>query len=352
MVKITDSMPGRTVVCDGREMLFFSGFSYLGMHTSPVFRQLLAEGQERFGSVYPSSRIGNLQLRLYEELEHALAVHTGQQAAACFSSGYLSAQAAVTYAVTRGTPLYAPGAHPALRYPGAAVTSGNWEAWLDTTVDMLNREPDHTYVLISDAVDPLRGEVHDFSALARLERKALVLIDDSHGIGVLGARGEGISGMLPASENAHYLITASLAKAYSLEGGLVAGHAADIAAIRRLPLFTASTPIIPANAYAWLKAEHAFSEARKLLRGNITALERLTGPIDELPHPYELPMFVLEDPSEAVYSWLLSRDSLISSFAYPDPQGDRINRIILSALHTPDDLEMIAAQLVQYYSHT
>lgn len=349
MIKITDSMPGRTATCDGRELLFFSGFSYLGMHTSPVFRQLLAEGQERFGSVYPSSRIGNLQLGLYEQLEHALAVHTGQQAAACFSSGYLSAQAAVTFAVSKGTPLYAPGTHPALRYPGAVVAAGNWSHWLEATVDMLNREADDTYVLITDAVDPLRGEVHDFGPLARLERKALVVIDDSHGIGVLGAQGEGIAGMLPKTGAARYLITASLAKAYSLEGGMVAGHAGDIAAIRRLPLFTASTPIIPANAYTWLHAERAFAEARRLLRFNITALERLTGAIDGLTHSHELPMFVLEDVSEDIYTWLLSRDTLISSFAYPDPQGDRINRIVLSALHTPDDLEMLAAQLVQYY---
>lgn len=352
MIQITDSMPGRTVVCDGREFLFFSGFSYLGMHTSPAFREWLAEGQARFGSVYPSSRIGNLQLRLYEELEHALAVHTRQQAAACFSSGYLSAQAAVTWAVTKGMPLYAPGAHPALRYPGAVAAAGNWNDWLETTVDMLNREPDNTYVLISDAVDPLRGEVHDFGALARLQRKALVLIDDSHGLGVLGPQGEGISTLLPQTDAARYLLTASLAKAYSLEGGLVAGHAADIAAIRRLPLFTASTPIIPANAYAWLKAGDAFAEARRLLRGNISALERLTGAVDELPHPHDLPVFVLQDASKAVYGWLLSRDTLISSFAYPDPQGDRINRIILSALHTPDDLDMLAAQLIQYYQQT
>lgn len=352
MIRITHSMPGRTVVCDGREHLFFSGFSYLGMHTSPVYRQLLTEGQEQFGSVYPSSRIGNLQLSLYEQLEHALAVHTGQQAAACFSSGYLSAQAAVTYAITKGTPLYAPGAHPALRYPGATVAAGNWNDWLETSVDLLNREPDHANVLITDAVDPLRGEVHDFSPLARLHRKALVVIDDSHGLGILGKQGEGIADSLPVSEGARYLITASLAKAYSLEGGMVAGHAADIAAIRRLPLFTASTPIIPANAYTWLKAGPVYTEALRILRSNITALVRLTGGIDELPNPHGLPVFVLNDASEEVYTWLLSRETLISSFAYPDPQGDRINRIILSALHTPDDLDMLAAQLVQYYSRT
>ncbi|RPE05622.1 pyridoxal phosphate-dependent aminotransferase family protein [Chitinophaga lutea] len=350
MVKITDTAPGRTALVEGRTCLYFSGFSYLGMHASHTFRDLLAVGLGRFGSVYPSSRISNLQLRLYEELEHALATQLHQQSAVCFSSGYLAAQAAITYAATRGQVLFAPSAHPALRYPGAEVPAGNWNDWLATVVDMVNLGADYQYVLVSDAVNPLTAVINDFSPLATLQKKALVLIDDSHGIGLLGREGEGISPLLPPNPAAHYLITASLAKAYSLEGGMVAGHAADVAAIRHLPLFTASTPMIPANAYAFLHAGNAFTNARRKLANNINMFKRLTAGLDHLQHPHELPVFILEDRTESVYSYLLSRDTFISSFAYPDPQGAKINRIILSALHTGNDLEILAGQLTQYYS--
>ncbi len=350
MFSITDSTPGRTAQTEGRSCLFFSGFAYLGMHVSHTFRDLLAEGLERYGSVYPSSRIGNLQLRLYEETEHALAAHLHQQSAACFSSGYLAAQAAVTYAVTKGETLYAPNTHPALRYPGAQAPAGNWSDWMDTVIDMVNLGADHQYVIIADAVNPLTAVINDFSGLKELRRKTFVLIDDSHGLGILGPDGEGIISLLPANESVRYLITASLAKAYSLEGGMVAGHAADIAAIRKLPLFTASTAMIPAYAHVFLQAQQVFANARKRLQKNILTMEGLAEGIAAIRHQSSLPMFVLEDREEDVNEYLLGRDTIISSFAYPDPQGPKIHRVVLSALHTRADIEILMVQLVQFYT--
>lgn len=367
MTRITDTTPGRTAQIDGRSCLFFSGFSYLGMHASHAFRDLLAVGHGRFGSVYPSSRISNLQLRLYEELEHALATMLHQQSAVCFSSGYLAAQAAVTYATGKGTLLYAPGTHPAVRYPGARVPEGDVQQWLAAIAETVNQGEDHQYVLIADAVNPLTATIHDFSPLQHIRRKVLVLIDDSHGIGLLGDNGEGIVQALPSNPALHYLITASLAKAFSLEGGFVAGHAADIAAIRKLPLFTASTPMIPANAYTFLHAHDAFATARRVLKQRIQVFENLTAGIPALHHPHALPVFTVRElissaPQETrpvvqldkhdLYEHLLSLDILISSFSYPDPQGPAINRIVLSALHTPSDLEILAEHLTRFYTST
>lgn len=350
MFSITDSTPGRTAQIDGRNCLFFSGFAYLGMHVSHSFRDLLAEGLERYGSVYPSSRIGNLQLRLYEETEHALAAHLHQQSAACFSSGYLAAQAAATYAAGKGETLYSPGAHPAIRYPGAQVPAGSWADWTSAVTDMVNLGNDHQYVIVADAVNPLTATINDFSAFKALRRKTMVLVDDSHGLGVLGPEGEGIISLLPANDNIRYLLTASLAKAYSLEGGIVAGHAADIAAIRKLPLFTASTAMIPAYAHAFLQSQQAFATARKRLQKNILTMEGLTEGIAAISHQASLPMFLLEDREEDVNEYLLSRDTVISSFAYPDPAGPKIHRVVLSALHTRADIEILMMQLVQFYT--
>lgn len=351
MIKITENTPGRTALIDGRTFLYFSGFSYLGMHSSHAFRDLLAVGTGRFGSVYPSSRISNLQLKLYEEVEHALAVLLHQQSAVCFSSGYLAAQAAVTHAATKGEVLFAPGTHPALQYPGALVPVGQWNDWITTVVEMVNKGDDEQYVIVSDAVNPLTATINDFAALRQIEKKVMVLIDDSHGVGILGEKGEGSIGNLPDNPALHYLITASMAKAFSLEGGFVAGHAADIAAIRRLPLFTASTPIIPAYAYTFLHAAGAYTTARKRLKDLITEFKRLNTGITGIHHPHQLPVFVLEDKKEkeSVYTYLLSRDTFISSFAYPDPQGQRIHRVILSALHTHTDLNILSTQLAQFY---
>ena len=258
--------------------------------------------------------------------------------------------------------------HPAIRYPGAQVPEGDVQHWLSAITETVNAGEDHQYVLVADAVNPLSATIHDFSPLRHIRKKVLVLIDDSHGVGILGEDGEGSMQALPSNPALHYLITASLAKAYSLEGGLVAGHAADIAAIRRLPLFTASTPMIPANAYAFLHAGDAFASARRVLQQRIQAFENLTAGIEALHHPHALPVFAIrEQTSKAaqetrpvvqldgrhnLYEHLLSLDILISSFSYPDPQGRPVNRIVLSALHTPSDLEILAEHLTRFYTST
>jgi 7-keto-8-aminopelargonate synthetase-like enzyme len=135
-----DITPGRTVMPDGRSCLFFSGFSYLGLHQHPAFKAILAEGIDKYGTLFPSSRAGNLRLSIYEETEQALSVHLQQQAAAVFSSGYLASQAAVQYALGRGEPLYAPDTHPSL-WQGAPVlpfsgstpmAPANAHAWLQS----------------------------------------------------------------------------------------------------------------------------------------------------------------------------------------------------------------------------
>ncbi|GAA0544931.1 aminotransferase class I/II-fold pyridoxal phosphate-dependent enzyme [Chitinophaga japonensis] len=343
----TATTPGRTVTVAGRTCLFFSGFSYLGMHAQPAFREALQAGTEQFGPVFLSSRVANVRLSIYEELEHALAVLFRQQAAAAYSSGYLAAQAAVHYAAQHAELLYAPGAHPALRLNGADVPGQDWETWAQQTVTRINSQPDHTFALAADAVNPLTSTINDFSWLAAVERKMLAVIDDSHGAGILGTDGEGIVHALPVHTPVRYLLTASLAKAYSIPGGLVAGHAADIAAMKRQPAFTASSPIMPAGAYAFLQSQSLYAARRNKLRLNIQYFrQQVTG--NPLVHnPHHLPVFLLQPGQRqpAIDKYLLDHDIIISSFAYPDPSSPPIHRIVLSALHEPFDMDALAKML-------
>ncbi|UYQ91089.1 aminotransferase class I/II-fold pyridoxal phosphate-dependent enzyme [Chitinophaga horti] len=343
---LTDQTPGRTVVIDNREHLFFSGFAYLGVHRSAQFQALIAAGLGRYGSLFPSSRIANVQLSLYDELEHAFCALQGQQAAACFSSGYLAGQAAIRYGQTKGEVLYAPGTHPALQLPGAVVPTGDWAQW---ALERINQKPDHTYVIAADSVNPLTATVNDFSALQHINRKTLVIIDDSHGIGILGEDGEGIISYLPENPHLHYLVTASTGKAYSMEGGIITGKAADIAAIKRMPAFTASTPMMPALAYAWLNSQSIYAEARRKLEQNAQYFRDITLGMPQLTQAEALPMFILNGAQE-VYDYLLHHETVISSFRYPSPDSPRLNRVVLSALHLQQDLETVAGLLKRYYS--
>ncbi|NIG53978.1 aminotransferase class I/II-fold pyridoxal phosphate-dependent enzyme [Chitinophaga sp. Cy-1792] len=346
----TSHTPGRTVLMDNRECLFFSGFSYLGLHQHPAFKAYMAEGIEKYGTLFPSSRVSNLRLSLYEEIEHALATQLQQQSAVVFSSGYLSGQAAIHYATTCGELLYAPGTHPALWHHTPALPAASRTAWEQETITRVNDHPDNTYVIVSDTMNPITATVYNFDWLTQLKHKVLVLLDDSHGIGILGPQGKGSIHQQPHGANIRYLVTASLAKAYSVEGGVVAGTAADVAAMKRTPYFTGSTPMMPASAHAWLQAAALISEQQHLLKKNT---ETATHYLKDIPHTHhpELAIFIFPqyDNRQSLATYLADKDLIISSFPYPLPHHAPVHRAIISALHQQQDIATLYQFLHTYY---
>jgi 7-keto-8-aminopelargonate synthetase-like enzyme len=348
----THLTPGRTVDIDGRSCLFFSGFSYLGLHQHPVFKATLQQGIEMYGSLFPASRVSNIRLSLYEEMEHALAATLEQQSAVLFSSGYLSGQAAIHYAAGCGELLYAPGTHPAIWYHSPELPVSDRESWEAATIEKVNSGADNSFVIVSDTVNPITGTVFSFDWLRRLERRVLVLLDDSHGFGILGPDGKGALHATPGTDYVRYLVTTSLAKAYSIEGGVVAGTAADIAALKRTPYFTASTPLMPANAYAWLRSTDLFKQQRQHLRLNIETAQRLFEGIPYQQHP-SLPVFILPQPgkSPSLADYLAEKDVIISSFPYPLPHHAPVHLAIISALHLTKDLQILRQFLHEFYHH-
>ena len=341
----TDTTPAANCTIGGKEMLFFSGFSYLGLHSLPAFRELLKTGVDQYGTVFISSRIANVRLDIYEELEHALAVLQQQQAAATFSSGYLASQAAARYVSGKGQLLYAPDTHPSLHTGANEIPSTSWESWIPQTIERINTHADRTFVIVADSVNPLTSTINDFSWLQQLQRQTLVLIDDSHGIGILGDTGSGISSFLPRHLPVRYLLSSSIAKAYSTQGGVIAGHAADIAAIKKSPFFTGATPMMPANVWAFLQSFPLHQSQRELLRNRVRYMAQLTAGLEHVHNPYQLPIFLLKHPGD-IASQLLEHDIIISSFGYPHPDNPPINRAVISALHTDNDLRILHSFLL------
>ncbi|MFB6454842.1 aminotransferase class I/II-fold pyridoxal phosphate-dependent enzyme [Chitinophaga sp. Hz27] len=346
----TAHTPGRTVLMEDRQCLFFSGFSYLGLHQHPTFKSFMLEGIEQYGTLFPSSRVSNLRLGLYEEIEYALAAQLEQQAAVVFSSGYLSGQAAIHYATTCGELLYAPGAHPAIWHHTPALPVVSRVEWEQQTISQVNNHPDNTYVIVSDTVNPITGTVFNFDWLQQLRSKVLVILDDSHGIGILGPQGKGSIHQVPGTDYVRYLVTASLAKAYSVEGGVVAGSAADIAGLKRTPYFTGSTPMMPANAHAWLQATSLIQQQQHQLKKNI---QTATHYLQDIPHDHhpELAIFIFPqyDNRPSLATYLADKDLIISSFPYPLPHHPPVHRAIISALHQQKDIEVLYQFLHSYY---
>ncbi len=359
MIKI-DHLPGRTLTLNNEEYLFFSGTSYLGMGLQPAFRTALNEGLDRYGTIFSASRNNNLQLDIYEKAENYLAEWTGAEAALTVTSGLLAGQLAVQSLPPQRF-IYAPSVHPAIwknTINGLQNTTpqykfDSYEHFTQNIVDMVSQ--DSTPVVICcNAIDPLKCTVYDFSWIVQLPDNLdiTLIFDDSHAIGIVDSvsnnpkNGAGNFEKLRqlAKANVKLIVIASLAKALGIPGGVILSDPLTIQTIRQNPLFVGASPIVPAYLHAFLNAQNVYQEARQILRTNIELFKKLNETL--LPNFRFLdnyPVFYTE--KNELYNSLFKHKTMISSFSYPQPTDPPITRIVLSALHTEEDIRRLSEQL-------
>jgi len=333
--------PGRTCIVDEKEFLFFSGYSYLGMNHVKEFKDLVKEGIDRYGILFPSSRISNTRLKLYEAFENRLSKITGLQDSVSFSSGYLAGKTISDILSSYKTIFVAPGTHPAISIEITQKIKGvNFNDWKNKVVDLINSSPEDEFVILSDSVDILKAEVHNFSFLENIDpvKKIILLIDDSHGMGILGKNGEGIIAELPKKENTEYIISYSLSKAFNIEGGAVSCSKIWSNKLRQHPNYTGSTAISPSLMHAFIKSKKIYALQRKKLIKNITSLKKQLPPAI-VNHDFNIPLFVCAN--ENAENLFYKNGIVISSFGYPHPSSPKINRIVINALHTKKDIKKV-----------
>jgi 7-keto-8-aminopelargonate synthetase-like enzyme len=340
-----DDSPGRKCKVDGNEFLFFSGYAYLGMNHVKEFTDLVKEGMGRYGVLFPSSRISNTRLNLFEKIEQRLSTLTGMEDTVSFSSGFLAGKTISDILSTYKNILVAPGTHPAIDIKtDNPISSTNFNEWKNEVPYFINASDEKEFVIISDSVDVLKAQEHNFSFVKNIDssKKIICLIDDSHGIGILGKKGEGIISQLSRKENVDYIICYSLSKAFNIEGGAVSCTKIWSEKIRQHNNYTGSTGINPSLIHAFLKSKKLYALQRKRLLKNINYLRKYL-PASLIKHDLDLPVFVcVKDDAEELF---YQNKMIISSFGYPDPSSTKINRIVINALHTKKDIQKLCGVL-------
>jgi 7-keto-8-aminopelargonate synthetase-like enzyme len=214
--------------------------------------------------------------------------------------------------------------------------------WANETTHAINHNNySKPPVILSDSVNQLTAEVYDFSFLNNIQQKVICIIDDSHGMGLLGSQGEGISSRLPRNENIEYIITYSLSKAMNIQAGAVSCSNKNTAdKIRKTNWYTSVTPPSPAMLYAFCNASFIYQLQREKLAQLKKELQKLISGIQGVHFHIDLPVFILPEVFDE--DFFSKKGIIISSFAYPDPTGKKINRAVINALHTNDDLKKLA----------
>jgi 8-amino-7-oxononanoate synthase len=341
-------LPGRTLTVEGKEYLYFSGTSYLGMARNEAFQKHLLEGMRLYGSNYSSSRISNLKLRIFEEAEAYLAQFTGAEAALTMSSGFLTGQMVIRLLENKGRFFYAPRTHPALWRTQADFYNGSFSDWVTHLPQHLLSIPEKEIILITNSLDPLLAQPYDFGWVAQLpaDKHITLVVDDSHGLGVIGKQGAGIFPVLKQYANIRLIVLSSLGKAFGIPGGVILSDQELITQFKTNPFFGGSSPVIPAYLYAFLQSGTIYQQERQKLFYNIqTFTSRIfaLNLFDYFPH---YPVFYTRQ--HQLCSFLKEHGVLISSFPYPSPGDALITRVIISSLHTEEDIHTVAGLIEEF----
>ncbi len=338
--------PGNFATTEQGEQLFFSGYSYLGMASHAAFMQWVKEGLDKYGLMQPSARISNTPLQVYSEVEAQISDWLAAADTVLFAGGFAAGQAAVQYVQQLGYPIFAaPNCHPAVLAAGIQSATTSFETWSQHVVEQIhNHTHDGPFVIITDAVNPLAPVAYNWQFLSAIQKPLIVLIDDSHGIGITGNNGKGVASFLPQKENIEWMISFSMSKALGVQAGAVAcSNASTAAALRSNPFYAATTPPMPAMLHAWQQANKLYEAQRAKLQQHYNWIkEQMQHTPSFVLHP-QLPILFL--PIEMNEHWFAQHNILISSFAYPNPAGKPLNRAVLTAAHSLQNVQQLTAVL-------
>jgi 8-amino-7-oxononanoate synthase len=270
---------GRWMDLDGRRLLQCASNDYLGLSVDPRVRQAAMAAADEYGGGATGSRLISGNHGALTTLEEALAVWHGTEAALVFSSGYATNVAVLSALARPGDVIFSDALNHASLIDGCRMSRAQVviyrHADMDHLAQLLSETPcDGQRWIVSDAVFSMDGDIAPLPELVRVARRygAALILDDAHGVGVLGQKGSGIAEHFGMAASDVDVYIGTLSKALAAEGGYVAGSRVLIDyVINRARPFIFSTGLAPASAGA-ARAARDIAEAESWRRRKLAAL--------------------------------------------------------------------------------
>jgi len=335
---------GTHINLDGQIYRYFGGTAYLGIPQNEDFLKLYLAGLQQYGLNNGTSRGNNVQLGIYNEVENYAAKQFGAVAALITSSGYLAAQLALKAVLAMGEVRYAPATHPALWLNKAPVTQSDFGTWKNAVLQEINASTQQNWVIISNSMNNLYPEIYDFSFLKEVkpDKQIVLLVDDSHGIGI-NNNGKNALSAMPAQNNITVIVVASMAKALGVDAGIIFSSQKIITKLKNSNEFLGASPPAAAGLYAFMHGAEIYKVEREKLMQNITLLSEQLTQTTNWHFIKDFPVFFSKNAD--LSAKLFKQRILVSSFPYPNQNGPIVNRIVLTSRHSKADIEYLVQSL-------
>lgn len=343
MIHSIDSFPERTISTNGKSYIYFGGTSYLGLQMDEAFQELFIKNLKKYGTNYGASRKANVQISVFDKTENYLANLVGSESCITMSSGYLAGQ---LVAQTMNTPahefFYAPESHSAVHIPSKKPYKNFSD--LNDAVRMHLKSNNSTPVIFMDSIDILGKGYPNFEGIRELPLKEVILVvDDSHGIGIIGENGGGAYKSAKKLNPKELMVCCSMGKGFGISAGAILGTSNRIEKFKNTDFFGGASPASPSALATFLEAESIFGAKRKVLEQNVQLfLSSLKNP-KLLSYLQNYPAFYFSNPKIAPI--LEKKNILITNFNYPTEDSPLMSRIVISSAHTKEDIVLLVQLL-------
>lgn len=354
------SAQGERVWVNDRELLNFCSNDYLGLANHPEVIAAFTAAAQAYGVGSGASHLVCGHSAEHHALEEELAAFTGRARALLFSTGYMANTGIVQALVGKGDAVFEDKLNHASLIDGGLASGAQFQRYRhnDTghLAELLEKSTAVRKLVVTDGVFSMDGDVAPLSALAALAKKhdAWLMVDDAHGIGVLGDRGAGIAEQAGLSSEQLPVLVGTLGKGLGTFGAFVAGDDALIEFLinsARPYIFTTALPpaVAAATRTSLRLVQHEHWRREKLqelvayfrLQASALGLDLLASDTPIQP--------LLLGSNERALRWSQSLEEqgvLVGAIRPPTvPVGSARLRITFSASHEKADVDILLKAL-------
>ncbi len=361
--RVIESPQGIDLQLNGQRIINFCSNDYLGLANHPEVINAFKTAADNYGVGSGSAHLICGHSSAHHALEEELAAFTGRDRALLFSTGYMANMGVIAALVGRHDTVFQDRLNHASLLDGGLLSGARLKryAHADTEhLEALMSNATAKKLIVTDGVFSMDGDFAPLPALASIAKNhnAWLMVDDAHGLGVLGQQGGGVLEHYGLKQDNVPILMGTLGKSFGTFGAFVAGSETLIESLiqkARTYIYTTAFPAAVAEATrASLKLVIADNWRRDKLN-HLTEHFRVGAKQLDLPlvdSNSAIQPLIIGDSQQAVTisNALFEQGFLVSAIRPPTvPQGSARLRVTLSALHEEQHIDRLLDALNKAY---
>ncbi|MCG7864464.1 MAG: 8-amino-7-oxononanoate synthase [Candidatus Thiodiazotropha endolucinida] len=344
------------LVVDGKRVIAFCSNDYLGLANHPEVVEAMQRAAGNYGVGSGAAHLITGHSNSHHRLEEALAEYTGRSRALLFSTGYMANIGVISTLLKQGDRLFEDRLNHASLLDAGQLTRARMQRYRHADPESLRSQlkgsEQGQALIATDGVFSMDGDLAPLPSLVELARRhqAWLMVDDAHGLGVLGEEGGGVLSHFDLDSDDVPILMGTLGKGFGTYGAFVAGSEELIETLiqhARSYIYTTAPPAALAEAtLVSLRLARQETWRRERLQDLIArfrqSVRQIGLPLLDSMTPIQ-PILAGSSQQAVAWSRLLEKQGVLVSAIRPPtvPDGSARLRITLSANHTDRQLDRL-----------